>query len=285
MKKTIIKYAVITVVFVLVAIILKSCLNILTNKMIEDEEITIESIEETNETLGKLIDKADAGHIGTIVSGLLEAERTWNIYPITQHFKDKFKNKYGIIPEMDNIRMVDGGRDTSKDNKLIPLVHCYWKDGYRNDGCIETIYYFDYKVDENEQLDDLILLRKVDYGEFGERLDGKKDVDILNIGLHIYAYMFPYDTSIDTYYLLKVPISDDCIVENKPDLNVPIEKIIRRDKNDNSVYMKFKYMDCNIILRVKYEINDDYQISYLNFNEISDNELPDKFKERFSEIN
>lgn len=284
MNKTIIKYIIITIVFIIIAIVIKSCFNSITKKMLSYDDTT-EEIIIINET--EYIPKvADDGNTNLTITDILQKNNDgkWDKYPLSGNFRNKFKNRFDIINEVDNAKIITGGKNKDKDNRNAEKIILIWKDNYRNDNCFQTNYYFEYKINDKHELDDLILLRKVDYREDGERLDGKKEVNMDNIGGDIYMYLFPWDF-IDYVHsndiLDNKTISKNCVILNAPKKGCPIESDVW-DYYDNIVYMKFKYEDGYVYWKVNYHINEDYQFDKIEFIQINENELPEKVVEHYN---
>ena len=95
---------------------------------------------------------------------VLSEPNLWNKLALTDRFKKEFKSPKGIIERIDKYTNISLGiaPEYNKNNVIVvaaterkPIISLFNKK-------IETDYYFEYILDANNQLDDLILLKEVD---------------------------------------------------------------------------------------------------------------------------
>lgn len=273
-------------VLVLGSIIIRSCSRLAVEGMNEVSETTIEEtsayiVNETAKLLGK-VTKCDERHVGSIVNALVnDASVYWNNPDlISENFKSKFKSGIDILPELHSF--VNGCAADSKiiDGKRVIAISggikSYESEKY---GHIDqaAAYYYDYVINEKEQLDDLIFLYKKVFPEriaiTGKRLDGKKDIypetvaELLHYianPYHDFDIIYTHDYSEET-----MPCSDICKIINRPNLDeLGVPDNSYDEKIDDDVYIVFEYPNRKIKWKVNYEVNDDELFDYIEYIEV-----------------
>ena len=87
----------------------------------------------------------------------------WNKLPLSENFKRKYSGPKKIIKKYNDYEHFSVGRSREKENAI--YIDCVERDNIvslitgKN---ITTFYTFEYVIDSNNQLDDLILLKEVD---------------------------------------------------------------------------------------------------------------------------
>ena len=114
-----------------------------------------------NEIEVKNVDKLG---IHTIVDLVLSEQALWDKLALTNNFKEKFNNPKGIIKKIDKYTNISVGVASEYNKNSVIVVAATEKDSIipLSNKNIETDYYFEYILDVNNQLDDLILLKEVD---------------------------------------------------------------------------------------------------------------------------
>lgn len=89
----------------------------------------------------------------------------WDKLPLSSNFINKFKSPKGIIKKYNDYESISGGYADYSDKDKVLFIDCVERDNIVSLATgknITTYYTFEYKIDENNQLDDLILLKEVD---------------------------------------------------------------------------------------------------------------------------
>lgn len=115
---------------------------------------------------GRLLlnDVNDVGIVETIDLVMYD-KSLWSKLPLSKKFKQKFSLPQNIIKKYDNYDHISSGKSYDFDKKNVVSVYCAERENIismisgKN---ISTEYYFEYILDDNNQLDDLILLKEVD---------------------------------------------------------------------------------------------------------------------------
>ena len=116
----------------------------------------------SNELIVKNVD--DLG-IYTIIDLVLSENELWDKLPLSDNFKRKYKKSENIIKKYSSYEYISVGTVKESDKENIIDVYCTERDGltsFMTGKSISTEYIFEYKIDSNNQLDDLILLKEVD---------------------------------------------------------------------------------------------------------------------------
>ena len=122
------------------------------------------SIEELENGRLQLNDVNDVG-IVEIMDLVLYDKTLWNKLPLSENFKQKFKLPKSIIKKYDNYNHISSGKSYDFEKNNVVSIYCAERENIismitgKN---ISTEYYFEYIIDKNNQLDDLILLKEVD---------------------------------------------------------------------------------------------------------------------------
>ena len=123
-----------------------------------------ETIEKLNKSEMRIKDIDQIG-IVQVLDILFYDKSMWNKLPLTDNFVQKFKNPQGIISKYYDYESIGAGMSYDYDKDNVIFVDCTERDNLvslitgKN---ITTYYTFEYLVDDNNQLDDLILLKEVD---------------------------------------------------------------------------------------------------------------------------
>ena len=122
-------------------------------------------------TIEKLInDETEIKNINDInlteIINILFYDKTlWDKLPLSDKFKIKFKNPKGIIKKYSKYETIWSGRSYDYDKDNVIYIDCTERDNLASlitGKNITTYYTFEYILDANNQLDDLILLKEVD---------------------------------------------------------------------------------------------------------------------------
>ena len=169
-------------------------------------------------------DEEDIDAIGEILLLAIENDVKWDDLNLSDNFKSKFKNGREILPDKSEYEMFDIGYDSSmaeyKRNNI-------WIYGDKYDNIfntlrygepVSTIFIFEYKVDENNLLDDVKLIRRKDvYSLTGNRIDGAKEVTYELLSSYIHKLANPANPNINEFFS-DIPLAKDCKILNKPNL-------------------------------------------------------------------
>lgn len=111
------------------------------------------------------ISKIDDMGVVEVIDVLFYNKKMWDKLPLSKNFKDKFHSQKNIIKKYDIYEHISCGRSYDFNKKNVIRLYCIERDNIislitgKN---ISTIYYFEYILDDNNQLDDLILLKEED---------------------------------------------------------------------------------------------------------------------------
>ncbi|MBR1455315.1 MAG: hypothetical protein IJ593_11855 [Lachnospiraceae bacterium] len=234
------------------------------------EEIMKTSVESIN-----IDSEIDHASVGLVLRLAIEGDCDWDTLKLSDNFKTKFKNGKNIISNRDDYQSFSSGYDYDfgffKDYTI-------WLCGDKFDNifnilkygdAVSTEFYFEYKVDENNLLDDVKLIRKKDvFSINGERVDGKKEVGYDNLPNYIHKLSNPTNKDIREYFS-DVPFAKKYQVINKPDiekLGEPKESECRID--GEKITLIFDFGTYKKVWDVKYNIDTDFQLDYIEFVEI-----------------
>ena len=112
-----------------------------------------------------IADSVDSLGIVDTVIILFYDKSMWKKLPLSDNFIKKFKNPRGIIRKYYDYETISGGRSDDYDKENIVFIDCVERENilyYFTGKNITTFYTFEYVLDENNKLDDLILLKEVD---------------------------------------------------------------------------------------------------------------------------
>ena len=282
------------VVIVFASILMRSCTDVGLEKMDNIVETTVKETEKETtkvEGLGR-ITKCDEMSVGSIVNALVQdSQNYWNNYALTSdNFRNKYKRAKDILPEIENfgegIYGVGADSEYSEfyDRKVIVIDGVTKKYESEKFGSVYqvTYYYYDYIINDREQLDDLILLYKRVGAEISEdtyeRIDGKVEADG-NYRWDLLLFIAnPYHKFSEKEYTEEMmPYSENCKIINRPNLeDIGIPDVSREKWDDGgNVYIEFEYWDKvfpyptepskTYTWEVKYKINTDYFFEYIEF--------------------
>ena len=123
-----------------------------------------EIIEKLNNNEAK-IENIDEIGIVQVLDILFYDKSMWSKLPLTEKFIKKFRNPQGIISKYYNYESIGAGVSYDYDKDNLIFIDCIERENLislvtgKN---ITTYYTFEYILDANNQLDDLILLKEVD---------------------------------------------------------------------------------------------------------------------------
>lgn len=229
--------------------------------------------DDLNELAIKIKDDDDA--VGLILILAIEGYVDWDKLKLSDKFKKKYRNGRSIIDNVDEYQHFSSGYDVEfgwhKKNTV-------WLTGDKYDNIFNTLKYgdavstefcFEYYVDENNLLDDVKLIRKKDvFSINGERVDGKKEVSYDYLPYYIHKFSNPHNKDVNEYFT-DVPFAKNYQVLNKPnidELGEPKESNCKID--GEKVTLTFDYGTYKKEWDVKYNIDTDYQLDYLEFVEM-----------------
>lgn len=234
------------------------------------EDIMKTSVENIN-----IYSENDHTSAGLVLRLAIEGDCNWDTLKLSDNFKKKFKNGKNIISNRDEYQSFSSGYDAdfrfSGDQTI-------WLCGDKYDNVFNTLkygdavsteFYFEYKVDENNLLDDVKLIRKKDvFSINAERVDGKQEISYDNLPYYIHKLSNPNKKDISEYFI-DVPFAKNYQVINKPDIEkigVPNDSDCKID--EEKVTLTFDYGTYKKVWDVKYNIDVDFQLDYVEFVEI-----------------
>ncbi len=221
-------------------------------------------------------DDKDVDAIGEILLLAIENDVKWDDLNLSDSFKIKFKNGQGILLGKSEYEMFDIGYDSTIGEYKRNTVWIYG-DKYENifntlryGEPVSTIFIFEYKIDENNLLDDVKLIRRKDvYSLTGERVDGAKEVTYDYLNSYIHKLANPANPNVNEFFS-DIPLAKDYKIINKPDLDnlgVPLNSTCELSKEQ--LTLTFIYPNYKKIWDVKYNIDLDYKLDYIEFIEIA----------------
>lgn len=224
----------------------------------------------------------------------------WNSdkYPISQHFKDKYKTKYDINKDFTDKNSIGADLEGSNEKTIRIEIDCSLKDKSIDKNFVR--YYYDCIVDKNGELYDLEYKYKVPYvyvvdeywGEGYERADGKSEAKTEYDALGLIEYMInPHKEGMAGMYYEdmteeKLPFTENCKIINRPNLDILGEPnysywygndelddenevdIKDRYSKDGFPYLIVEFDDFTKKYEVKYHVNDEYFFDYIEFVEV-----------------
>ena len=124
------------------------------------------------------LNEIDPSLIAGDIDAALSNYTNWDNLFLSEHFKEKFKNRKNILDDADNIASISSGLDAEYGNDVV-IIFAEKKSGIFDmdeSDDITTEYYFRYVLNEAGEIDDLILLKKRDtYTINGEPVDEDED--------------------------------------------------------------------------------------------------------------
>ena len=119
----------------------------------------------------------DSSYISHDINIALSKYTNWDNLFLSEHFKEKYKNRKNILDDVDNIANIRSGLYYEYGDDVV-IISAEKKHGlFDTDESddITTEYYFKYVLNEAGEIDDLILLKKQDvYTINGEPVDGSE---------------------------------------------------------------------------------------------------------------
>lgn len=119
----------------------------------------------------------DDSLIASDISAALSKYTNWDNLFLSEHFKEKYKNRKNILDDVRHIAKVSSGI-IYQDGEPVVLIFAEKKTPLFNldeSDDITTMYYFKYVLNEEGEIDDLILLKKQDvYTIDGTPVDGSE---------------------------------------------------------------------------------------------------------------
>lgn len=217
-------------------------------------------------------DEEDIDTIGEILLLAIENDVKWDDLNLSDNFKNKFKNGRGILPDKNEYEMFDVGYDSdfAEYNR-----YTVWIRGDKYENIFNTLRYgepvstefiFEYKIDENNLLDDVKLIRRKDvYSLTGERVDGGKEVTYDVLSPYIHKLANPSNPNVNEFFA-DIPLTKDCKILNKPnleELGIPLNSICELSKGQ--LTLTFIYPSYRKVWDIKYNIDLDYKLNYIEF--------------------
>lgn len=214
----------------------------------------------------------DIDAIGEILLLAIENDVKWDDLNLSDNFKSKFKNGRGILPDKNEYEMFDVGHDSdfAEYNR-----YTVWIRGDKYENIFNTLRYgepvstefiFEYKIDENNLLDDVKLIRRKDvYSLTGERVDGAKEVTYDCLNSYIHKLANPANPNVNEFFS-DIPLTKDSKILNKPnleELGTPLNSICELSKEQ--LTLTFIYPSYKKVWNVKYNIDLDYKLDYIEF--------------------
>ena len=108
--------------------------------------------------------KEDFYDIGNEISFAIKHNDAWNRLFLSDNFKKKYKNGRGILPNKRDFCWIDG-TTIKKDGKKLIIIVTDKKEplfDFDDSDAITTEFYFDYVLDEHNEIDDIILVETID---------------------------------------------------------------------------------------------------------------------------
>ena len=214
----------------------------------------------------------DIDAIGEILLLAIENDVKWDDLNLSDSFKSKFKNGQGILPGKSEYEMFDIGYDSTIGEYKRNTIWIY---GDKHENIFNTLRYgepvstefiFEYKIDENNLLDDVKLIRRKDvYSLTGERVDGGKEVTYDVLSPYIHKLANPANPYVNEFFS-DIPLAKDCKILNKPnleELGIPLNSVCELSKGQ--LTLTFIYPSYRKVWDIKYNIDLDYKLNYIEF--------------------
>lgn len=205
----------------------------------------------------------------------LSFEYDWNKLFLTDNFKRKFKNRYGIIKTFLVLSnpFVMKYNDPEKHN----IVEVEFDIIEPFDLNISIICYFEYFLDNSGFVDDIELLTKyyVDSATL-VRIDDIVPAtydNIENLLLYMADGTHNFDNGINAphYTDKNLPLSKNCKIINRPNVMVighPKKSYYKKENEKEYIILEYDDKD-NIIYEVNYTIDKDFNFEYIVFIKIN----------------
>lgn len=106
----------------------------------------------------------DKNDVVNEIEAIFKKHTNWDNLFISENFKNKYNDRKGLISEVDDYSNIWCAGDES-DQENIVVVYCDKKENNLNIDKVNDVtveYYFQYVVNENNEIDDLILIKKYD---------------------------------------------------------------------------------------------------------------------------
>lgn len=210
--------------------------------------------------------------VGWILCLALEGGCPYDRLKLSSNFKNKYKTPQSIIGDIDSYCMLESGHDSdfAEYNRYTVWIR---GDKYENifntlryGEPVSTVFIFEYKIDENNLLDDVKLIRRKDvYSLTGERVDGGKEVTYDALSPYIHKLANPANPNVSEFFA-DIPLAKDCKILNKPnleELGTPLNSICELSKEQ--LTLTFIYPSYKKVWNVKYNIDLDYKLDYIEF--------------------
>lgn len=124
-------------------------------------------------------DKMSESNIAHELTLALSRHTNWDNLFLSDNFKKKYKNRENILDDVPHISKVSSGITYQGDDTVVIIFAEKKHRLFDTDGSddVTTEYYFKYILDDNDEIDDLILLKKQDvYTINGEPIEGTNDM-------------------------------------------------------------------------------------------------------------
>lgn len=127
-----------------------------------------------------------------IITNVAKRDLDWSNLPLSNRFRKKYKNKYGILGKKDNYTDLYGTTIGSDNNNQIVIL--YVSHNYKQEQ-----YYIHYTLNDQNELDDVeIIDKKLLYDEEGNEVIYKRDMSETWIG-NIIDLAIPWTTEWDPF--------------------------------------------------------------------------------------
>lgn len=272
------------IIVVFGTVVIRSCSKNAIKSMNEDlkKESFDETQEEMKKDLGYVLDCSER-NLDNVVNGLIgDSKYYWNDKFISDNFYEKYKSAKDICPDSYNWTSVGAGKSKLKEKNVVSIngmSKSYYSDEYGCDIQQTTACFYDYIINEKNQLDDLIFISKKVYPEIisitGERLDGKKEAKPDRVSELLHYIANPYHDfdfySTKNYSEEAMPYSDICKIINRPNLDkLGIPDNSYDEKRGDDTYIIFEYPDWTVTWKVNYKVNDDLFFDYIEYIEANE---------------
>lgn len=217
-------------------------------------------------------------NIYSTTSALFCDDSVWDKLPLSKKFLSKYKKRKDIIKNIDSYEKVFsvGAEHIINDDNMVVLTGDK-KDSILtilNSSYVSTRFYFKYILNENDELDDVEFIRKVDVDSTtGKRLDGKTEIMSFPY-IPYYMALFTDHRLNDEEEFKVLPIADNCTIINKPNVEswtnpkiILNEFVDKDDKNFDEIILKIEYVEGTKEWKIKFSIDKNKQfdsVEYIN---------------------
>ncbi|MBO4374743.1 MAG: hypothetical protein J5829_06520 [Lachnospiraceae bacterium] len=167
--------AIVVSILLMLGVAVIICNYLLNKYSVPDKEQRLRNLKATYGT--EDIKGIDRSIIAGDIKAALSKYTNWDNLFLSEHFKEKYKNRKNIIDDVNNIRDIRSGLTLEYGDDVV-IIFAEKKSGiFDTDESddITTEYYFRYVLNEAGEIDDLILLKKQDvYTINGEPVDGNE---------------------------------------------------------------------------------------------------------------